>query len=110
MPFGLKMSQDVFRMQMDQETDHLPGIIVIHDHVCCLWLYPQGPWLTPPSSDADSQTTLHSFQQLKLSDQATSNCLLQCCIHCTGHAARSLQNPSPPGPSHSRLYFSPSHA
>ena len=31
MPFGLKMSQDVFQMQMDQATDRLPGIIAIHD-------------------------------------------------------------------------------
>ena len=34
MPFGLKMSQDVFQMQMDQITDRLPGIIAIHDDIC----------------------------------------------------------------------------
>ena len=34
MPFGLKMSQDVFQMQMDQITDRLPGIITIHDDIC----------------------------------------------------------------------------
>ena len=34
MPFGLKMSQDIFQMQIDQATDHLPGIIVIHDDIC----------------------------------------------------------------------------
>ena len=34
MPFGLKMSQDIFQMQMDQETDHLPCIITIHDNIC----------------------------------------------------------------------------
>ena len=34
MPFGLKMSQDVFQMQMDQATDCLPGIIAIHDDIC----------------------------------------------------------------------------
>ena len=34
MPFGLKMSQDVFQMWMDQATDHLPSIIVIHDDIC----------------------------------------------------------------------------
>ena len=33
-PFGLKMSQDVFQMQMDQITDRLPGIIAIHDDIC----------------------------------------------------------------------------
>ena len=32
MPFGLKMSQDVF--QMWQITDRLPGIITIHDDIC----------------------------------------------------------------------------
>ena len=34
MPFGLKMSQGVFQMQMDQATDCLPGIIAIHDDIC----------------------------------------------------------------------------
>ena len=34
MPFSLKMSQDVFQMQMDQITDRLPGIIAIHDDIC----------------------------------------------------------------------------
>ena len=34
MPFGLKMSQDVFQMCMDQITDRLHGIIAIHDHIC----------------------------------------------------------------------------
>ena len=34
MPFGLKMSQDVFQMQMDQATDCLPGIITILDNIC----------------------------------------------------------------------------
>ena len=34
MPFGLKMSQDVFQMWMDQITDRLPGIIAIHDDIC----------------------------------------------------------------------------
>ena len=34
MPFGLMMSQDMFEMQMEQATDHLPSIITIHDDVC----------------------------------------------------------------------------
>ena len=34
MPFSLKMSQDVFQMQMDQITDRLPGTIAIHDGIC----------------------------------------------------------------------------
>ena len=34
MPFGLKMSQDVFQMCMDQLTDRLPGIIAIHNDIC----------------------------------------------------------------------------
>ena len=36
MPFGLKMSQDVFQMHMDQITNRLPGIIAIHDDMC-IW-------------------------------------------------------------------------
>ena len=34
MPFGLKMSQDVLQMWMDQATDCLPSIITIHDDIC----------------------------------------------------------------------------
>ena len=34
MPFGLKMSQDVFQMHMDQITNRLLGIIAIHDDIC----------------------------------------------------------------------------
>ena len=34
MPFGLKMSQDVFQMQMDQITNRLPSVIAIHDDIC----------------------------------------------------------------------------
>ena len=34
MPFGLKMSQDVFQMHMDQITNRLPGIIAIHNDIC----------------------------------------------------------------------------
>ena len=34
MPFGLKMSQDVFQMWMDQITNRLPGIIAIHNDIC----------------------------------------------------------------------------
>ena len=34
MPFGLKMSQDVFQMWMDLISDRLPGIIAIHDDIC----------------------------------------------------------------------------
>ena len=37
MPFGLKMSQDVFQMCMDQITNRLPGIIAIHDGICLFW-------------------------------------------------------------------------
>ena len=34
MPFGLKISQDVSQMWMDQITHRLPGIIAIHDEIC----------------------------------------------------------------------------
>ena len=34
MPFGLKMSQDVYQMQMDQITNRLPGVIAIQDDIC----------------------------------------------------------------------------
>ena len=34
MLYGLKMYQDVFQMQMDPNTNRLPGIIAIHDDIC----------------------------------------------------------------------------
>ena len=34
MPYGLKMTQDIFQMWMDQIIDSLPGIIAIHDDIC----------------------------------------------------------------------------
>ena len=34
MPFGLKMSQDMFQMRMDNITERLKGIISIHDDIC----------------------------------------------------------------------------
>ena len=41
MSFGLKMSWDVFQMQMDQATDHLPAIITILDDICVFGLTPE---------------------------------------------------------------------
>ena len=41
MPFGLKMSQDIFQMWMDQATDHLPSIIAIHDNICIFGCTPE---------------------------------------------------------------------
>ena len=41
MPFSLKMSQDVFQMQMDQATYCLPGIIAIHDDICVFSCTPE---------------------------------------------------------------------
>ena len=34
MPFGLKMSQDIFQMWMDQVAHRLTGIVAIHDDIC----------------------------------------------------------------------------
>jgi hypothetical protein len=34
LPFGLKCSQDIFQMRMDQITEGLPGVIAIHDDIC----------------------------------------------------------------------------
>ena len=34
MPFGLKMSQDVFQFRMDQVTDRLPSMRAIHGDIC----------------------------------------------------------------------------
>ena len=37
MTFGLKMSQHVFQMYMDEITNRLPGIIAICDDICVYW-------------------------------------------------------------------------
>ena len=34
MPVSLKMSQEVFQMQMDQITNRFPGIIALNDDIC----------------------------------------------------------------------------
>ena len=41
MPFSLKMSQDVFQMQMDKGTGCLPSIIAIHDDICIFGCTPE---------------------------------------------------------------------
>ena len=46
MPFGLKMSQDVFQMRMDQITDRLPGVIAIHDDICIYGKNTRTTWQT----------------------------------------------------------------
>ena len=33
-PFGLKMSQDIFQMRMDGIVAQCPGVLAIHDDVC----------------------------------------------------------------------------
>ena len=40
MLFGLKMSQDIFQMWMDQSTDYLASIIAIHDDI---WVFSHTP-------------------------------------------------------------------
>ena len=40
MPFGLKMSQDIFQMQMDQAINYLCSIIAIHDDI---WIFGHTP-------------------------------------------------------------------
>ena len=34
MPFGFKISQDVFQMKLDQTVERCPGILCIHHHLC----------------------------------------------------------------------------
>ena len=69
MPFGLKMSQDIFQMQMDQITDRLPGIIAIHDDICVY----------------GKDTTEHDNNLLKLMQTAQDHGLVfnsnKCSIH-----------------------------
>ena len=69
MPFGLKMSQDVFQMRMDQITDRLPGIIAIHDDICVY----------------GKDTTEHDNNLLKLMQTAQDHGLVfnsnKCSIH-----------------------------
>ena len=103
MPFGLKMSQDVFQMQMDQTTDHLLNIIVIDDDICIYGC-------TPKKND------WHNLQLVKTAKEhnivfSNSKCqirqppitLLSCSVHHTRHAAKSIQFPSHPRPSNTQF-------
>ena len=45
MPFGLKMSQDVFQMQMDQITNRLPGCNSYTWWHLCVWQGHSRAWL-----------------------------------------------------------------
>ena len=69
MPFGLKMSQDVFQMRMDQITNRLPGIIAIHNDICVY----------------GKDTTEHDNNLLKLMQTAQDHGLVfnsnKCSIH-----------------------------
>ena len=55
MPFSLKMSQDIFQMQMDQATDHLSGIIAIHNNIC----------IFGHTSEDDDEHLLHLMETAK---------------------------------------------
>ena len=72
MPFSLKMSKDIFQMQMDQATDCLPSIIALHVYSVIPW----GAWPAPVASDEDHHRTWHHLQQCHMSYQAASDCLL----------------------------------
>ena len=50
MPFGLKMSQDMFQMRMDQITGRLPGVIAIHDDICIYGKIQEQHDQTPPTT------------------------------------------------------------
>ena len=70
MPFGLKMSQEVFQMWMDQATDHLPSIMTIHDDICIYGHTPRSmtdtscSWCRQPKNMASSAySTKHQIRQ-----------------------------------------------
>ena len=99
MPFGLKISQDIFQMWMDQATDCLPSIIAIHDDICMFGLYSWGAWWAPLALNGVYQDPWYCIQWHKVSHQAASDCLLWCSFHWPGHATRPHQNPSLTRPS-----------
>ena len=88
MPFGLKMSQDVFQKSMDQITDRLPGVIAIHDDIC---IYGK----TQEKHDKHLLQLLKqlqkwiSVQQQKISHQQTTDCLLSNNLFSTRNETRS---------------------
>ena len=57
MPFGLKMSQDVFQMHMDQIINRLPCIIAIHNDICVF-----GKTRETTTEDTMSKTCQNSIQ------------------------------------------------
>ena len=68
MPSGLKMSQDLFQMLMDQVTHHLPSIIATHNDICVFGH-------TPKEHD---QHLLHLMQTAKEHGIVFNNA--KCCI------------------------------
>ena len=103
MPFSLKMSQDVFQLQMDQGTDHLSGIIAIHDDICMIVHTPEEHDEHLLSLIESAKTHGIVFNSAKVSHQAASDCLLWCSFHWPGHVTRPLQNQSLTRPSCLRL-------
>ena len=100
MTFGLKMSQDVFQMWMDQATECLPGIITIHDDIC----------IYGHTSEEHDQHLLELMEPTKehgIIFNSTKHCIRQPQIAfygtlftAQGMPTGSCQNPSPPRPSY----------
>ena len=95
MPFGLKMSQDIFQMQMDQATDHLPSTIAIHDDICMFGH-------TPEEHDEHLLCLMESLKTHGIvfnSAKCHIRLLFMVQFHWPGHAAGPHQNPGLTRPS-----------
>ena len=99
MPFGLKMSQVVFQMRMDQITKRLPGIIAIHDDIC---MY--GKDIAEHDHDLLQVMKTAQGQGLVFNSSKCATCQskisLWCYIYSTGRETRSCKGTSFARPSH----------
>ena len=107
MPFGLKMSQDVFQIQMDQIINSLLGIRPIHNDTC---KYGRNPTeydqhLLQVKKTTSQQGSLFSTEVSIVS--TNPNFLLWSHIYCPWHEAIFHKSSSSPRPSPSpNLSFS----
>ena len=94
MPFGLKMSQDVFQMQMVQTTDRLPGIIAIHNDICVYGKDTTEHDKKFTQSHANCSRPWSSFQQQQVFNLPALNFILWSHFHSARHETRSCKGTS----------------
>ena len=93
MPFGAKMSQDVFQLQMDTILEQCPGVIGINDDMVIFWMDQE-------DHDANLINLLNVCQKeglvlnsKKLGTSKRESHLFQSRVQHPGHASRPQEGP-----------------